>query len=190
MAIGFQGPLGAALSPDGRHLLASSSGAARIHSVDLFDLEARTRQDFVAYDALKAPGESTFYGIVFSPDGRRAWASGGGQNVVHALEVSETGSLREVATIPTPFFPAGIAYGDTPRGPRLYVANNLSGPASNLTGNPPGDRVTVIDPAVSAVTGTIALDVALQPLGVTFSRDGLKAYVTNWMGRSVSVIDT
>jgi YVTN family beta-propeller protein len=48
----------------------------------------------------------------------------------------------------------------------------------------------VIDPATNAVTSTIDLGIALQPLGVTFDRRGRKAYVTNWMGRSVSVIDT
>src|SRR6266498_1176252 len=40
------------------------------------------------------------------------------------------------------------------------------------------------------VTGTIDLGTPLQPLGVAFARDGRKAYVTNWTGRSVSVIDT
>jgi hypothetical protein len=39
-AAGFQGPLGSALSPDGSHLLAVSSGAARIDSTDLFNLNA------------------------------------------------------------------------------------------------------------------------------------------------------
>lgn len=69
------------------------------------------------------------------------------------------------------------------------MANNLSGPATPAA-NPPGNRVTVIDPATSKVLKTIDLGVSLQPFGVAFRRDGKKAYVTNWMGRSVSVIDT
>ncbi len=48
----------------------------------------------------------------------------------------------------------------------------------------------MIDPQSDQVIKTIDLGAALQPLGVSFSRDGAKAYVTNWMGRSVSVIDT
>lgn len=193
---GFQGPLGSVLSPDGSQLLSVSSGAARIQSVDVFDLGRRMRTGFVPYDATKVAGESVFYGVVYSPDGKRAWAAGGGQNVVHAYTVGDDGQLKETGTIATPFFPAGIAYGTTPNGDRLYVANNLSGVASNAGGNPPGNRVTVIDPAegavkdTGAVTKTIDLGAALQPLGVTFSNDGGKAYVTNWMGRSVSVIDT
>ncbi|MDX6705968.1 MAG: SMP-30/Gluconolactonase/LRE-like region [Solirubrobacteraceae bacterium] len=41
LTAGLQGPLGAALSPDGKRLLTTSSGAARIDAVDLFDLAAR-----------------------------------------------------------------------------------------------------------------------------------------------------
>jgi hypothetical protein len=60
----------AALSPDGKRLLTTSSGAARIDAVDLFDLAARQRTGYVPYDARKAPGEGLFYGIAWSPDGR------------------------------------------------------------------------------------------------------------------------
>jgi len=190
LASGFQGPLGSALSPDGTHLLTASSGAARIDSVDLFDLAAGTRTATVPYDAVAAGGPAVFYGVVFSPDGRRAWASGGGQNSVHAYAVNG-GQFVEVGQIPTPFFPAGLAYATTPRGDRIYVANNLSAPASASAGNPPGHEVTVIDPSgPGRVEATIDLGVPLAPLGVAFSRDGRTAYVTNWLGRSVSVIDT
>jgi YVTN family beta-propeller protein len=189
---GLQGPQGAALSPDGRRLLVTSSGAAKIDSVDLFDLQAGQRTSFLPFDATQAPGQAVFYGVAFAPDGRRAWASGGGQQVVHALkvedgELTETGQigLRQAAGA---YFPAGIAYGRTPRGDRLYVAGNLSAPAG--TGNPPGRTVSVIDPATDAVTATIDLGDAGAPLGVAFAADGRKAYVTNWLSRSVSVIDT
>src|SRR4051794_16380829 len=181
---GFQGPLGSALSPSGQQVLSVSSAAARINSADLFDLRRRRRTGTVPYDSRR--GESVFYGVTFSPRGKYAWASGGGQNVVHVYAVGK--KLREVGQIPTPFFPAGLAYGKTPRGPRIYVANNLSGPAGVT--NPPGRSVTVIDPRTNHVASRIDLGFALQPYGVTFARRGRKAYVTNWLGRSVSVIDT
>jgi YVTN family beta-propeller protein len=184
---GFQGPLGSALSPDGSRMLSVSSGAARLNSADLFDVGSRRRVASLSYDAVEDPGQGVFYGVVFSPDGLRAWASGGGQDVVHAYAV-EGDRLRETGTIAVPGFPAGLAYGRTPQGDRIYVANNLSGPG--IEGNPPGRSVTVIDPATNAVTGTIYLGAARQPLDVTFERTGRKAYVTNWMGRSVSVVDT
>ena len=187
-AVGFQGPLGSALSPDGAHLLAVSSGAARIDSTDLFNLNAHNRTSFIRYDALEPGGPAVFYGVVYSPDGTQAWASGGGQNVVHVYslhgdQISETGQIQ------TPYFPAGLAYGHTPRGDRIYVANNLSAPASSA-GNPPGHQVTVVDPKTEQVTGTIDLGFALEPLDVTFGRTGRYAYVTNWMGRTVSVVST
>ena len=183
---GFQGPLGSALSRSGQKLLSVSSAATRINSADLFDLRRRRRIGTVPYDSRRGAGEAVFYGVAFSPGGKRAWASGGGQNVVHVYAVGK--GLREVGQIPTPYFPAGLAYGRTPRGDRIYVANNLSGPSG--ASNPPGRSVTVIDPKTNQVTKTIDLGLALQPYGVTFSRKGGKAYVTNWMGRSVSVIDT
>jgi YVTN family beta-propeller protein len=47
----------------------------------------------------------------------------------------------------------------------------------------------VIDPGNGAVSSTIDLGAALDPLGVAFNRQGTKAYVTEWAGRSVAVID-
>lgn len=182
---GFQGPLGTALSPDGRLALSASSGAARFQSADLFDLSAGGRTDWVGYDGQL--GESVFQGVVFSPDGTRAWMSGGGENVVHAFNVAPD-KLTPTTEIATPWFPAGLAYGHTPIGDRIYVANDLAGPASQ--DNPPGHQVTVIDPATNAVTDSIDLGIRREPFAIAFERHGRKAYVTNWLGRSVSVIDT
>src|SRR3954447_16475384 len=183
---GFQGPLGSALSPSGQKLLSVSSAASRVNSADLFDLRRRRRTGTVPYDSRRDISQAVFYGVTFSPSGRYAWASGGGQNVVHVYKVGK--GLQEIGQIPTPYFPAGLAYGKTPRGDRIYVANNLSGVPGST--NPPGRTVTVIDPKSNHVVSKIDLGFALQPYGVTFGRSGRRAYVTNWMGRSVSVIDT
>lgn len=182
---GFQGPLGTALSPDGRLALSASSGATRFQTADLFDLAAGARTSSVSYDGTL--GESIFFGVVFSPDGTHAWASGGGENVVHTYSVNGD-QLTQTGDIAAPWFPAGLAYGHTPIGDRIYVANNLAGPPGQ--DNPPGHQVTVIDPATNQVTGLIDLGVHREPLAIAFDRTGRKAYVTNWLGRSVSVIDT
>jgi YVTN family beta-propeller protein len=185
--IGFQGPMGAALSPDGRQLLAASSGASRFQSADLFDIDARVRTGAVFYRAGSTSRASAFYGVAWAPDGKRAWVSGGGQRVVHALAVQD-GVLTETGTIPTPGFAAGLAYGELPDGrSRLYVVNNTIPP---LGQNTAGHTVTAIDPETGLVTGNIELGIAAQPLGVAFARDGRTAIVTNWIGRSISVIDT
>ena len=95
--------------------------------------------------------------------------------------------------VPAGHFPAGIAYGQTPLGDRLYVANNLGGDpfttgAVRGSAGPPGhghqpghgpdhrhDRPRARRSTRSASRSTTT---------------ATKAYVTNWMGRSVSVIDT
>jgi YVTN family beta-propeller protein len=175
-APGLAGPWGVAIAPDGVHALVTSSGqAAQIESSEVFDIDALKRIDIEPYDG--GQGQSVFYGVAYSPDGKHAWASGGGQNVVHAYDVGADGSLTATADLPGGFFPAGIAYGRTPLGDRLYVADNLGGDPFT-TGpyeDPPGHQVTVIDPATGQQTATIELGAALQPLGVAFSRDGRKA---------------
>jgi YVTN family beta-propeller protein len=187
---GLAGPWGVAMAPDGRSVLVTSSGtAAQFESVERFDIASLDRNGLVAYDGTQ--GESVFYGIAYSPDGKHAWASGGGQGVVHAYDVTPTG-LVETAAIPAGFFPSGLAYGNTPLGPRLYVADDLGAPpfTTGSYEDPPGRTVNVIDPQRSVVTATIDLGAALDPYGVAFNRDATKAYVTQWVGRSVAVIDT
>jgi YVTN family beta-propeller protein len=188
---GLPGPWGVALSPDGVHALVTSSGnASTAETLEMFDVNRRVRTDVHVMNGRK--GQSVFYGVAFSPDGRRAWASGGGQNVLHAYSVTPDGRLVSAHTLPAGFFPAGIAFGRTPRGDRLYVADNLGG-APFSTGSyedPPGHQVTVIDPNTGRITATIDLGTPGDPLGVAFNRSATKAYVTNWAARSVSVIDT
>jgi DNA-binding beta-propeller fold protein YncE len=81
------GPWGEAIAPDGKSVLVTSSGtAAQFESVERFDLGSLSRIGLVSYDG--GAGESVFYGIAYSPDGKRAWASGGGQGVVHVFDVT------------------------------------------------------------------------------------------------------
>jgi hypothetical protein len=123
---GLAGPWGVTIAPDGVHALVTSSGqAAQIESTEVFDIAALRRSDIEPYDG--GQGQSVFYGVAYSPDGKHAWASGGGQKVLHAYDVGPDGSLTANADIPAGFFTAGIAYGKTRLGDRIYVANNLGG---------------------------------------------------------------
>ena len=80
---GLAGPWGVVVSPDGSHALVTSSGqAATIESAEVFDLARLQRTDIEPYDG--SQGESAFYGVAYSPDGKHAYVSGGGQKVVHA----------------------------------------------------------------------------------------------------------
>ncbi len=187
---GLAGPWGEAIAPDGKSVLVTSSGtAARFESVERFDLGSLSRTGLVPYDG--GAGQSVFYGIAYSPDGKRAWASGGGQGVVHVFDVTPAG-LTETGQIAAGFFPSGLAYGKTPLGDRIYVADDLGGPpfTTGSYEDPPGHTVEVINPATGIVTKTIDLGAALDPYGVAFNRQGTKAYVTQWAGRSVAIIDT
>ena len=188
---GLPGPWGVALSPDGRYALVTSSGAAvKYETTEVYDVTTGDRTALEKYNGYQ--GESVFYGVVFSADGKQAWASGAGQQVVHAYRVTSSGGLKPVAEIKAPYFPSGLACGQTPRGERVYVAENL-GALSNPDydyEDQPGHVVSVIDPATNKVTARIGLGRARYPLAVAFDRQGDKAYVTNWAGRRVSVIDT
>ena len=187
--LGLPGPWGVALSPKGRYALVTSSGqATQYETTELFDVRHLRRTALQTYDGLN--GESTFYGVAFSPDGKHAWASAASQNALHVYDVLPGGKLVAQPDIPAGVFPAGVAYGKTPLGDRLYVVNNLSSVDPNGYEDPPGHTVTVIDPESGQITATIDLGEALFPLAVAFSHDGTKAYVTNIAGRSVSVIDT
>src|SRR5262245_15686914 len=122
---GLAGPWGVEISPQGDSALVTSSGtAARFESVERFELGSLDRTGLVAYDGNS--GESVFYGVAWSSDGKHAWASGGGQGVIHAYDVTPTGLVAK-PDIDAGFYPAGLAFGRTPLGDRLYVADNLGG---------------------------------------------------------------
>ena len=188
---GLGGPWGVAIAPDGGHALVTSSGqAVQDETMETFDLTAGTRTDVQVYNGHR--GRSVFYGVAYSPDGQRAWASGGGQGVVHAFDVAADGSLKPSQTIPAGNFPAGLAYGRTPLGTALYVADNLGG-APFTTGSyedPPGHEVRVIDPSTTRSPRRSTSALALDPFGVAFNTTARRPTSRKWTGRSVAVIDT
>jgi YVTN family beta-propeller protein len=188
---GLGGPWAVRISPDGRHALVTSSGQAmQNETVEMFDIASGARTGARVYNGRL--GRSVFYGLTFSRDGKRAWASGGGQGVVHAYRVTADGKLVPRGRIKAGHFPAGMALGRTPRGTRLYVADNMGGEpfTTGPYADPPGHTVVVIDPRRGKVTARIDLGRPLDPFGVTFNTQATRAYVTNWTGRSVAVIDT
>ncbi len=178
-------PFSEALSPDGRWLLVGSDGQSK-QSLKLVDTASAKVTQTIAYTAPQA----LFVGLAWSPDGKHAYASAGGNNKVRRYDFAG-GTLTEGAPIPVPGFPAGLAVNAT--GTTLYVAENRA------------DALGVIDLATAAVisvpVGTCkvgaepvqyppATTPQCQPYGVTLSGDGRNAYVSNWGEHSVSVIST
>ena len=101
---GLSGPWGVALSPDGRHALVTSSGqAVQDETLEMFDIDTRARTDVRVMNGHR--GHSVFYGVAFSPDGRRAWASGGGQDVLHSYHVTPAGRFVPDGPDPGGSFP-------------------------------------------------------------------------------------
>jgi len=169
-------PLGAALSPDGRLLLVSNDGQGT-QSLQVVDTSTSRVLQTIPYTR----PASLFVGLAFSPDGTRAYASGGGDQKIHVYLVTGT-VLTETASIQLPtktpegaklnLFPAGLAV--TPDGSKLVVADHLA------------DAVSVIDVATGAIATTA---VGHAPQGVALSADGGTAWVTNQGADTVSVVD-
>ncbi|HTD45985.1 MAG TPA: bifunctional YncE family protein/alkaline phosphatase family protein [bacterium] len=161
-------PLGAALSPDGRYLAVSNDGQG-IQSLALVDTAARQVVQTIPYRTPKA----LYAGVAWAPDGRRLFASAGGNDLVRVYEM-QTGRLTETGQIALAgrTYPAGLAV--TPDGRTLLVVENLA------------NRVQAVDLATgqveaSAQTGPLPYAVAMTPAGD-------KAYVSNWGDRTVTVL--
>ncbi len=175
-------PLNMRLSPDGRMLLVSNNGQGA-QSLQVIDPRTSRVTQTLPYPAPAA----LFVGLAFSPDGRTAYASGGGSELIHRYAVAggqltEQAPLKVPVLAPTPVpgtttppartFPAGLDA--TADGRRLVVANHLA------------DSVTLIDVKSGA---TSRVPVGHAPLSVVTAEGGRTAYVTNQGADTVSVLD-
>lgn len=169
-------PLNAVFFPDHQHALVSNAGDGP-QSLQVVDTTTGTVTQTISY----AWPDAVFTGLAFSPDGSHVYVSAGGNNKIRVFGVSGA-QLTEQAAIALPAtnaagqqvdcYPAGLAV--TPDGARLVVADQMT------------DSATVVDLATGQ-TNTIA--VGHDPHGVTLSKDGRTAYVTNQGGNTVSVLD-
>ena len=187
-------PYGLTLSPDGKTLLVSNNGVdlQSVMTVDTGSGEVTSTIDY------KAP-EAVFLGLAFSPDGKRAFASGGPTNKIRTYDVSAgalterdplvLGTLDDDGETTNPF-PAGIAV--SADGATVYAADNLANALSVLdvaTGDetrvPLSDATCEIGPFGDGSNGTACL----FPNSVVLSKDGGTAWVSNWGTNSISVVD-
>jgi YVTN family beta-propeller protein len=181
-------PLAVALSPNGKVLLVTNGGYNQ-HSLMVVDpatgavlqtIKAGGGNSGGPWQLEEGHAHSYYVGLVFSPDGRWAYASDGSGSALHRFEVSGT-TVTEVSHIKLTnnlgnagAYPAGIA--TSPDGSRLYVAGGLS------------DTLYVVDPFARRVVATVP--VGHLPYGVALNRQGTLAFVTNWGDQTVSVVDT
>ena len=136
----------------------------------------------IRYDA----PNSLFYGLAYSPGGTRAYASGGGSDVIHTYDVAPSGTLSATTDISlglsgslypdlgTGPWPSGLSLGAD--GTTLYVADNLA------------NAVSVVD--TTGATAPFTIPVGSFPYTTLADPMTNKVYVSNWGDNTVSVINT
>ena len=158
-------PLSAAVSPDGKFLLALNAGSRPSISVIETGAMKETSRVAIADAGL---------GLAFAPDGRRVYVGGGSRNVVFEFTFSAIGELKVSREI-SAGQPALMNFiGDVAVSPdgRTVLAADLF-----------HDRVLVINAQSGQVTG--ALKSGRRPYRILFHPDGQAYFVSSWADASV-----
>lgn len=170
-------------SPDGKTIVGLHAGF-NPHGLDVINV--------ASWEAVqRIPMKSAWFGLGFSPDGKKLYASGGNadsrQNPERAPiyafnfangKLSSQPVQRFEESIPlTKILWAGLVH--HPTNGKLYAANRG-------TGNEPGHLVVF-----ESATGKLLkrIQTQINPYDVILSPDGKTLYVSNWASASVSVID-
>src|SRR5436190_19779416 len=162
-------PLAMALSPEKNRVIVLLNGW-REQGIQVVDRSSGRVLQTV-------PLPAVFLGVVFSPDGRSLYVSGGNQDVIYRFDWSGgratlADSIVLAAKLPRSNgtrYPAGIAISRDGR--TLYAAENL------------GDSLAVIDLSTRRVVQRLATE--RYPYGVVAGLDGT-VYVSAWGGWTVS----
>jgi DNA-binding beta-propeller fold protein YncE len=165
-------PLNMAMSPDSRLIAVANNGFGR-QFISLID----SHGDSVIAELPIAKG---FFGLAFSPDGGRLYASGGADDMVLVWRMNGASAIPDSSIrlrspgAPGLLFPAGIAVsGD---GGRLYIAENR------------GDCVSMVSLPGGAVEKRVA--VGPFPYDVKEARTLSRLFVSLWGGSSIAVFDS
>jgi DNA-binding beta-propeller fold protein YncE len=158
-------PLSAAVSPDGKFLLALNAGIRPSISVVDTAVMKETARVAVADAGL---------GLAFSPDGRRVYAGGGSRNAVLEFTFSPAGELKASREISAGQPSAMNFIGDVAVSPdgRTVLAADLF-----------HDRVLAINAQSGQITGTFKS--GRRPYRILFHPDGRSYFVSSWADASV-----
>lgn len=186
-------PFGMAVSPDGQMLATINSGASQFSVTLIRHLTSATPQ------ATRSNVNAAFMGVVFSPDNRRFYASGGENGNIWVGDTATNtivGSVNLNGSTHPLTFPNGIDSNPSPRfkgtfpgnmaisgsGRYLYVVDQGSfhvyiiDTSKIVTGTTGANQL--VDPnSFAAVTGRVP--VGRYPYGITLSPDDKKLLVTN-----------
>lgn len=166
------GPLGIALTPDGRRAYVTSLFPDSVRGgLSVIDIATHTEIAHISSDDPNGVGIFTS-AVAITPDGTRAYVTDGG-----GVSVIDTATITVIASLPVGgTSPFGVAI--TPDSKRAYVVNHGS------------SSVSVIDTATNTVITTIMLAPGSGPVGIAISPNGTRAYVANQDSGTISLIDT
>src|SRR3954470_5084297 len=162
-------PLAMAESPDGGTLVITNNGYDK-PSLTVVDLRRLTVPASV-------PVDDAWLGLVWHPDGKRLYASGGAASTVQELHVGEKGLEKgTVFALKKPSktsFVGGLAV--SPDGTRLYAVHVL------------GQTLSAIDLASGQVAQ--AVDLPAEAYTTLAAPDGKTLFVSLWGGARILVFD-
>jgi YVTN family beta-propeller protein len=163
-------PLRMIMSPDKKVLLVASGGF-RDTGLSVLDVTTQTRTQFL-------PLPQVWNGLAFNPDGRRFFVSGGDSGQIYPFTY-ERGTVTPAEPVKLSkedelVFLAGIAV--HPKTGKIYVCNEAN------------HEIWVLNEKTLAREATIT--VGEHPISCVLGADNRHLYVSNWGGRSVSVVDT
>ncbi len=166
-------PMGGALSPDGKYLVVSNDGQGK-QSLQVIKTATNKVVQTIPYSS----PEALYLGVAFSPDGKKMYASAGGNNKIRVFSF-KNGRLNEKSAISlkddknTDYYPAGLSVSSD--GSYLYAANNLN------------HSVSKIDIHQRKIVKTTS--VGKNPYASYLSHDGRSLYISNWGESSVTVLN-
>jgi len=143
------------------------------HEVAIIDL---TKQMVVN----RAPLSDTFWGLAFSPDGKKLYASGGVREEIHAFDfakgyLSEHRTLKVGDPVSSKLIPCGITV--TPNGETLFAACTW------------GHRIAKLSSSGRGKPSFIELPAESFPYTTLLDKNGERLFVSLWGAAAVVVID-
>jgi DNA-binding beta-propeller fold protein YncE len=181
--VGTQRPLGGfplamRFIGGGTRFLAVTDGGKLGESLRVVDLQSGLVVASEPYD----PPHGLYFGLATSADGRRLYASGGGEDVVHVLDVDPaSGAVTPAPDIDLPGFPAGLAL--SADGQQLLVARQQGAAGVAVVNLQSGQIVREL--STGGGVADLPSDIAVAP--AQGGRD--EAYVTLTGGGALAVLD-
>jgi YVTN family beta-propeller protein len=180
------GPLAVAISPLGNIILVENAGY-QTHSLQVYDTNGTQLQDILMkegsnsnfYQITAGHSHSMYTGLVFSADGKTAFASDPGGSGIHRFTIS--GNTVTEANNP-------INIGNATNGKKIYPAglalskdNSIIYVTGHLT-----DDLRFYKTSDGTTLGIVP--VGHRPYATVLNRAGTLAFVSNWGTNTVSVV--